>query len=562
MLQADALEILKTGKNVFLTGSPGSGKTFVINQYINYLQSHNILPTVTASTGIAATHSRGTTVHSFFGLGTNTFLSEELLDKILTKEKVVKRVREMKVLIVDEISMLEGGLLDMIDQVCKAIKGNQKSFGGVQVVFVGDFFQLPPVASFGNSKKFAFQSNSFKEAKTMTCYLEEQHRQEDGLLLDILLAIRQKKINREHIDLLNARINFTEKVLQKEDFSAPRLFTHNKNVDEINLKELEKLQGEKRIYLMKTFGKKYILDSLIKSCLAPFELVLKKGAKVMCIKNSPEKGFFNGTLAEVYSFSENSIQIKTENGKIINLEEAEWSVEEDGKVIAKIMQFPIRLAWAITIHKSQGMSLSEAFMDLSQTFEYGQGYVALSRVSSLEGLYLGGFSNLALSVDDAVFNFDLKLKDHSKEVLIRFKNSDFSKISAMQQDFILSCGGDTNSDETRIQKTDSFQGFKLPKKDTLQETKDHILEGFSLKDIAKKRSLTFATILNHAEDLLEKGDLEKDDIINSLPKSFQNIPAEIKKAFKKLGTNKLVPVFQELKEEYSYEELRMYRLIL
>lgn len=231
MLQTEALEILKTGVNVFLTGEPGSGKTYVINKYLAYLREHNVSVAVTASTGIAATHIGGTTIHSFCGIGIHKYLNDYILDSIMSKERVVKKVRETSVLIIDEVSMMDAQMLDNVDMICKSIKNSTKPFGGMQVVFVGDFFQLPPVSR-GEDMRFAFLAQSFQEAKPLPCYLSEQHRQSDESFLDLLVSIRQKTVTDTHYDLLDSRIKETKKILKESDAAMAtytQLHTHNQN---------------------------------------------------------------------------------------------------------------------------------------------------------------------------------------------------------------------------------------------------------------------------------------------------------------------------------------------
>ena len=171
MTQSQTLEILKTGANIFLTGEPGSGKTYVLNQYIDWLSSSKIPVAVTASTGIASTHIGGMTVHSWSGIGARETLDQYALDSISSKEKTVRRIKKAKVLVIDEISMLDGRVLDMVETVCRTIKQREDAFGGMQVIVVGDFFQLPPIAGRGEISRFAFESRAWDSAKFLSCYL-------------------------------------------------------------------------------------------------------------------------------------------------------------------------------------------------------------------------------------------------------------------------------------------------------------------------------------------------------------------------------------------------------
>lgn len=386
MLQDEALDILKMGHNVYLTGAAGSGKTYVLNKYISYLRKNNIVVGVTASTGIAATHMNGMTIHSWAGLG----MAENIdVERILAKSSLKNRMSETKVLIIDEVSMLDGHVLDAVDAITRGFKDPTKPFGGLQVILSGDLFQLPPVTKSGDPF-FVFKSDAWKSMRLKVCYLEEQHRQDDDNLLSILNAIRSNDVDETHFQELSERM---KPAPEGEDII--KLYTHNARVDEINQTELNKLKTETRVYDMTHSGRKSAVESLINRCLAPEELVLKVGSEVMFVANNPGKGFYNGTLGKVVEFTEDGRPLVQTRYRHITVDEHTWKTEDGNKTIAEVNQLPLRLAWAITIHKSQGMSLDAAEVDLSKSFEPGMGYVALSRVRSLNGLYIKGINNMA-----------------------------------------------------------------------------------------------------------------------------------------------------------------------
>ncbi|MDP3697026.1 MAG: AAA family ATPase, partial [Candidatus Taylorbacteria bacterium] len=204
MTQEIALSILKTGKNVFLTGEPGSGKTHTINRYVAYLKEHGIDPAITASTGIAATHIGGMTIHSWSGIGIKKELSPADFGRVVSLRRASARVKKAGVLIIDEISMLDAKTINLIDTVCRAIKRSQEPFGGIQVVLVGDFFQLPPVRREDEEPyKFAFESEAWMSANLSVCYLTEQYRQSDPKFLGVLSAIRSGQVLQEHRQCLD-----------------------------------------------------------------------------------------------------------------------------------------------------------------------------------------------------------------------------------------------------------------------------------------------------------------------------------------------------------------------
>ena len=312
MTQVEALDILKTGANVFLTGEPGAGKTFTINKYVSYLRERDIEPAITASTGIASTHIGGMTIHSWSGIGIKENLSPYDLDKISTTEYVVRRIRKSKVLIIDEISMLKAQTLDMVDAVCREIKNSSEPFGGLQVILVGDFFQLPPIdKKFQNENtkkqsqlieekvaRFAYEANSWARLNPVVCYISEQHRQEDETFLQLLLAIRKNKLEDDHYEYLKTRY------IEKSNLppNITKLFSHNLDVDRVNDEMLSKIEGDSVKYDMDATGTPNLSATLKKGCLSPEILFLKKGAIVMCTKNNPKEHFVNGTLGTVVDF--------------------------------------------------------------------------------------------------------------------------------------------------------------------------------------------------------------------------------------------------------------------
>lgn len=450
MTQEEALRVLKTGANVFLTGEPGAGKTHTVNAYVSWLRERGIEPSITASTGIAATHIGGLTVHSWSGIGIKRKLSEYELDAIASNKKVYGRVRDTKVLIIDEVSMLAAHTLEMVDAVCREVRRDQRAFGGLQVVLVGDFFQLPPVNRrdeadedaqlFEKSAQaqFAFRSSAWKSLKPLVCYLSEQHRQEDAPFLDFLTALRKDEIEEEHYELLRTRYSKAAKP------GVTQLFSHNADVDRLNLTKLEELEGDAQIFHMSSFGPAKMVETITRGCLSPEELALKVGARVMFTKNDTiTQRFVNGTLGIVVSFDKETgyPAIKTSEERMVHVEPSEWSLMDQGKVLARVEQLPLRLAWAITVHKSQGMSLDGAHMDLSGVFEYGQGYVALSRVRTLQGLSLAGLSKMALRVHPEILEEDKKLRAQSDAGRNAFQKLSSQEVALMQSNFIRACGG-------------------------------------------------------------------------------------------------------------------------
>lgn len=412
MNQEKALEYFKAGRNVFLTGPAGSGKTYMLNAFIQHAQSEGKKVAITASTGIAATHIGGTTIHSWSGIGIADNLSEYTLDALTQKEYLHKRFNSTDVLILDEISMFDAPRLDCVDLILRTIRKNNMPFGGIQVVLSGDFFQLPPISRGGSAVRFAFESRVWNAMQDLVvCYLDSVYRQQnDDPLLALLREIRTGDISEASVEQIKARMEET----LPDHITPTRLYTHNVDVDAINAEELKKLPGKQSVFTMTSTGKKDDVTLLKKYCMAPEKLMLKVGAAVMCVKNNAKEGYVNGTLGTVVDISDGTVTVLTSQGKEITIYQDSWGMEHDGKMRAAISQLPLRLAWAITVHKSQGMTLDEVEVDLSKSFAPGMGYVALSRVRSLKGLYLKGMNQNALRVDPRVQEQDQIFAHRSK----------------------------------------------------------------------------------------------------------------------------------------------------
>lgn len=549
MRQTEALDILKMGKNVFLTGPAGSGKTYVLNQYIAFLKEKKIPVGVTASTGIAATHLNGITIHSWSGLGVKDNLSDSEIEKLLTKSYLKKKFKYTQVLIIDEISMLQNFQLDTIDRICRAFKQSSAPFGGMQVVLCGDFFQLPPISK-GNFPKptvgqrksnFAYHADIWSQMDLQICYLSEQYRQDlEDDLLSILNDIRQNEISQKTQELLQQR-----QAIKQSKLIPTKLYTHNREVDQLNLQELEKIAGHSKIYQMQTTGKKKLAESLKKSCLAMEELHLKKEAVVMFVKNNFEAGYVNGTLGKVVAFDKDSPVVRTYQGREIVVDYETWHIEEEGLIKARITQIPLRLAWAITVHKSQGMSLDAAEIDLSRSFVAGMGYVALSRVRSLSGLYLKGINPMALQVDESILNFDQELKRKSEQAVRQLKITSQERKKNLQKGFLKQAIVEVPVEE---------------KISTYDLTRQLVAQEMTVADMARERGTTVATIINHLEKLAEEKGSEKISL-NYLKQDIKDFE-KIKQAWKKTKGDKLTPVKKLLGDKYSFDDIRLVKLLM
>ncbi|ENX00795.1 hypothetical protein F899_02092 [Acinetobacter sp. CIP 101934] len=565
MKQETALKLLKAGENVFLTGSAGAGKTYTLNQYINYLKARKVSVAITASTGIAATHMNGMTIHTWAGIGIKDFLSEEDLKRMKERKYLKEHLENAQVLIIDEISMLHAKQLNLVNQVLKYFKESDEAFGGIQVIVAGDFFQLPPVGKNDerNRDKFCFMSDAWVEAKFRVCYLTEQHRQGNDYLNDILNAIRAQAIGTEHRNALQRTRH------QEIGDTYTRLYTHNMDVDSINFRHLNEIDNEPRQFDAQCDGNDKLIETLKSSVRAPETLTLKKHAKVMFVKNNFDLGYINGSLGEVIGFEEDDEfgvlpKVKLTDGTTLLVEPETWSVDnEAGKTIASFQQIPLRLAWAITIHKSQGMTLEAAEIDLSHTFEKGQGYVALSRLKTLDGLRLKGFNEQALELDSLAIKADRRFQELSSEAEEHFENIDLTK---QHNAFIRHCGGTLN--ETEIQRNEKKLAKNGGKQNyaaaTLDETRELFEEGYDIADIATERGLTPATIINHL------GRLHKEQGLDiSVAHPGEEVVEQVRKIYKRLtkrqdtdhfnddGSIKLRPIVELTSPRMGYDQVRL-----
>jgi len=599
MTQLEALDILKMGENVFLTGPAGSGKTFVLNEYIKYLKDHEVDVGVTASTGIAASHMGGMTIHAWTGLGVRDALTARDLDDLEDKPYLWKRFEKAKVLIIDEISMLHHFRLDLVELLCRKFKRSSEPFGGLQVILCGDFFQLPPIVrnggrmisaeseraielgeslfslpdtevfpdsgnSFSDSTchstfdirhspktAFAYNSPAWKKLSPKICYLEEQHRQSDKVYLKVLNAIRSGMIS----DDIRAHLNSRKDKTHELGIEPTKLYSHNVNVDVENDRELEKLPGQTFEYGMGTRGRPALADTLKRSCLAPELLRLKKGARVMFVKNNYELDFVNGTLGVVEFCDSSSIAVRIGNGRRIEVPMAGWEIEEDGKVKAEIMQYPLRLAWAITVHKSQGMSLDAAEVDLSRSFEPGMGYVALSRVRSLAGLSLLGLNEMALKVHPEVLDFDNRFSEQSE--------GDAEELRQMKQTTIVDRQADYLNSIAPAKSGLGKKG-KKEKIDTIEKTKELLLSKKTLFEIMSERGLKPGTILDHCEKIKDRhSDFDFSHLIEKMPIVRQKtIRGALVKSGMQGGKYLLNPAKALLGSGVTFDELRLVRLCM
>lgn len=419
--------VVTRGESLFFTGAAGAGKSFLLRHVIDalkrkYKQQRDSLA-VTASTGIAAVNIRGQTLHSWAGIGLGKDKAETLAMRIAQDPKRRDRWQACRVLIIDEVSMVSRGLFEQLEEIARLVRNTDQPFGGIQLVFCGDFFQLPPVNKGGggftssstNPNTFCFQSSRWRSA-IPRCYMMTQvFRQRDPRFVQVLNEMRMNRLSRESVEIIRS----LERPLVFDDGIEPtELYALRSQVDNSNGGKLARLSGElvvfeaeDHVHNARSQQHQQSLQSKLDSFMAPKKLQLKVGAQVMLLANlETAGGLCNGSMGIVRDFSEENntvypvVHFPSANRTIL-IRHHEWKWEENGREVASRSQIPLLLAWAMSIHKSQGQTIERLRIDLGKSFECGMSYVALSRGVSLETVQVVNFSEAKVKTHQLVVDF-------------------------------------------------------------------------------------------------------------------------------------------------------------
>ncbi|MGZ3742367.1 MAG: DEAD/DEAH box helicase [Pseudobdellovibrionaceae bacterium] len=396
--QANALELLRSGENVFLTGGAGSGKSYLIRHFMKELDPKQI--PILASTGAAAVLLGGRTFHSFFGLGIMEGGAEATLERCLKDHRLLNRLKKVEGVIIDEISMIPGVALMIAETLSQKARGSKLPWGGMRVISVGDFAQLPPVTRAG-PRDWAFLNEVWMRSGFQICQLSHNQRVQDNNFLDVLADVRYGKVTPRVFNFLSEKVK-----PHSEEDSGTRLFGRRDVAENFNQKKLAEIKEPEVVFDSIYLGSEKHIEALTKMAPVPQKLILKVGCRVIFLQNDPQKRWINGTRGHVIKIELDKITVKKDHGREVSVDKTTFSLQDaEGNVTATVIQFPLTLAYATTIHKSQGATLDEVWCDLRSLWEPGQAYVALSRLRTAKGLKLVGWNPKSIIVDPKVLGF-------------------------------------------------------------------------------------------------------------------------------------------------------------
>lgn len=405
--QKRILEAVLSGKNIFFTGSAGTGKSFLLRRIISALPPD--VTVATASTGVAACHIGGITLHQFAGIGLGTASLDRCYEMASRRATLWRKTKH---LIIDEISMIDADYFDKVEAVARHIRRNDRPFGGIQLILCGDFFQLPPVSK-DNSAKFCFQSSAWYKCVHFNYELRIVHRQKDSEFISILNNIRIGRVTDEIAETLKAT---AKQKIEDNGILATRLCSHINEAEDINEFQLNELKGESKVFIAQDSDPS-MTATINQQLTVPDKLVLKIGAQVMLLKNiNVSKGLVNGARGVVLKFDQNVPVIQFKSGVQHHATLEKWAIKTNLGTVVQRKQIPLKLAWAFSIHKSQGLTLDCVEMCLSRVFNAGQAYVALSRAQSLQSLRVLDFNSQQVWAHTDVLKFYKRFRRNLQEM--------------------------------------------------------------------------------------------------------------------------------------------------
>lgn len=530
--QRKALDMLEREGNLFLTGAAGTGKSYLLEQYLRG-KANEAFPVV-ASTGAAAVLIGGRTFHSFFGLGIMEGGLEATIARALKSRKLMQRLQQACCVIIDEISMLSGATLHAAEQISRRVRNVDEPWGGLRIIAVGDFAQLPPVTPGAQLKDWAFMHQVWRDSAFQPALLSTVMRTRDADFLDILNFVRAGTVNDEVRRFLDGH-----RTDASGEADATRLYPHRAKADEYNLRRLHSIPGNARSFETMYAGDERALETAKRAVPIPDVLLLKAGALVMLRKNDPseDRVYVNGSLGHVVSIGDDALRILLLSGEEIEVGQEKFSyLDGDGNEVAAAWNFPVTLAWATTIHKAQGASLDRMIVDLASLWEPGQAYVALSRVRSADGLFVERWTPSSIRAEPLVTEFydsmAMEMETYTPRAL-------YAPVIP-----------EPSAPKKRSEPTS--EGVKQKRAEIIRRM---LGERAPMEDITAASGVKEDRVLLYIEDFLEQGiPVEMGYLVADIPEA-----SRIREAFEEYGTQRLKPAFEALGEEIPYAKLRLVR---
>lgn len=529
-----AAELVMEGQNLFITGKAGTGKSTVLKVLVEEAKRKKRNVVVIAPTGVAAKVAKGTTIHSFLHLPLGSYLPGHHIHGLYSQSDIeIEIVRRLDIIFIDEVSMVRCDLMDEVDDVLRHYRHSDKPFGGIQIVMFGDLYQLMPVANDDDKEKLSkvykdgtlyfFNAMVYKQMDCKIFELMHIYRQAESDFKNLLNDVREGRVLPFELKKLGTR--YKKAFYPSEEEGYIRLTTHNYRANKYNKAHLENLAGKLYDY------KASVLDGYVPKEEWPtdYHLQLKRGARVMFLKNEPERGFVNGSLGTVIRLDEYGIEVKTDDGIKVDVEKANWDFykytinkktkEIEPILMGKFRQYPLKLAWAVTIHKSQGMQFPKVVIDAGHAFAYGQVYVALSRCEVFHNIVL------VSKITEKIIQTDPEVKKFMKEA-------------------------------PRITLNDNSGGEEAEPKqhltfDPLEDTLWMIKDGLSLEQILKQSNEPAGIIYGRLIKLIKQQQVDIHRLLSN------GAYKHIKQAFDKVGHSATPKEIRDICPKYNFGEINM-----